>query len=73
MHSESKKTKLAVIGAGSWGTVLAYLLANNGHDVKILTRTKKQADTINKQRFNYNYFPNLKLPNLSLEFKRQKY
>ena len=29
-----KKT-IGIVGAGSWGTALAVLLANNGHDVTV--------------------------------------
>ncbi|MGX1377848.1 glycerol-3-phosphate dehydrogenase [Priestia megaterium] len=27
--------RIAVLGAGSWGTALAFVLAENGHDVRI--------------------------------------
>ena len=28
-------SRVAVIGGGSWGTALAFLLASNGHDVNL--------------------------------------
>ncbi|MGQ0421288.1 hypothetical protein ACT4US_22025, partial [Bacillus sp. HC-Mk] len=30
-----KKNTLLKVGAGSWGTALAMVLADNGHDVRI--------------------------------------
>lgn len=29
------KYRVAVLGAGSWGTALAQVLAENGHDVRL--------------------------------------
>ena len=52
---------LTVIGAGSWGTVLAQLLAQNGHRVKLWTRTKTHADILQEDRENKYYMPGLKL------------
>ena len=60
------KKKLAVIGAGSWGTVLAWLLAQNGPTVKLWARRPALAKTINETHSNQDYLPSLKLPrNLS--------
>lgn len=53
---------VAVIGAGSWGTALALVLADNGHVVKLWLRNKEQQNEINEQRTNSKYLPGVKLP-----------
>ncbi len=53
--------KVAVIGAGSWGTALATLLAGNGHSVTIWSRGKEVADYINKKHENRVYLPGIPL------------
>ena len=35
--------KVSVIGAGSWGTALAMLLAGNGHDTILWSHREEQA------------------------------
>lgn len=57
---EGKQT--AVLVAGSWGTALARVLADNGHRVRIWTRNSSQADEINHQRRNSKYLPDAELP-----------
>ena len=52
---------ISVIGAGSWGTALANLLAKNGKKVKIYGRDKEVVDSINKKQFNFKYFPKNRL------------
>jgi glycerol-3-phosphate dehydrogenase len=52
--------KAAVIGAGSWGTAVAVLLARGGVEVQLGTRTAEQADEINKAREN-SYLPGIGL------------
>lgn len=40
----------AVVGATSWGVTLAWLLATNGNEVTIITRTREEADAVAKRR-----------------------
>ncbi len=54
--------QVAVLGAGSWGTALAKLLAENGHDVRLWARRDDQASAIEEQRANEGYLPGFKLP-----------
>lgn len=53
--------KIAVLGAGSWGTVLANLLTENGHDVTVWAYLQKDADELNNQHTNAHYLPGLQL------------
>lgn len=48
-------TKVTVCGAGSWGTALAIVLADNGHDVRLWTHRKEQAEAINTTHKNEKY------------------
>lgn len=50
-------TKIAVLGAGSWGTALANTAAENGHDVRLWTHNPDQAVEINAQHTNHKYLP----------------
>ncbi|VEF47964.1 NAD-dependent glycerol-3-phosphate dehydrogenase [Bacillus freudenreichii] len=56
------KEKIAVIGAGSWGTALALVLADNGHQVNLWMRTEEQKNEINERRTNHKYLPGISLP-----------
>ncbi|WP_372519868.1 NAD(P)H-dependent glycerol-3-phosphate dehydrogenase [Candidatus Ruminimicrobiellum ovillum] len=42
--------KISVLGAGSWGTTLACLLANNGHKVYLWEINKEAAEKLDKER-----------------------
>ncbi|MFC4557396.1 NAD(P)H-dependent glycerol-3-phosphate dehydrogenase [Virgibacillus kekensis] len=48
-------SKVAVLGAGSWGTALSIVLADNGHDVRLWTHRKEQAEIINSTHKNEKY------------------
>ena len=48
-------TKVAVLGAGSWGTALSLVLADNKHDVILWSHRKNQVDEINQTRQNAKY------------------
>ncbi len=54
--------KVAVIGAGSWGTAIAFVLADNGHHTTLWARRKEQVKEINEQSTNERYLPNVSLP-----------
>ncbi|MBR2810595.1 MAG: NAD(P)-dependent glycerol-3-phosphate dehydrogenase [Solobacterium sp.] len=48
--------KLRIVGAGSWGTALAQVAADNGHDVVIYGRDRSAAEEINTLHTNSRYF-----------------
>src|SRR5262245_17717741 len=54
--------KVCVLGAGSWGTALAKLLADKQYATTIWTHRKEQADAINAERVNKRYLPMADLP-----------
>ncbi|AKM19449.1 NAD(P)H-dependent glycerol-3-phosphate dehydrogenase [Geobacillus stearothermophilus] len=53
---------IAVLGAGSWGTALALVLADNGHRVRLWGQRAEQIEEINKRRTNEKYLPGVRLP-----------
>jgi glycerol-3-phosphate dehydrogenase (NAD(P)+) len=54
--------KTAVLGAGSWGTVFAKVLADAGGDVTVWGRRAEVVDAINESRSNPDYLPDCTLP-----------
>ena len=54
-------TKIAVIGAGSWGTTLANLLAGKGPHVDLWVREKEVFDQIKNERVNRVFLPGMEL------------
>ena len=55
--------KVGVLGAGSWGTALALLLHNNGHDVTIWSINKEEVELLQNERENKSKLPGVILPN----------
>lgn len=54
--------RISVIGAGSFGTALAKLVAENGHDVLIWSHSADTAEAIAKNRENTIYLKGIPLP-----------
>ena len=52
---------VAVLGGGSFGTVLANISASNGYEVRLWVRDAEQALRINSEGANATYHPELKL------------
>jgi glycerol-3-phosphate dehydrogenase (NAD(P)+) len=55
-------TKVAVCGAGSWGTAFSVVLADAANDVTIWARREEVCATINDKRENTEYLPGIELP-----------
>jgi glycerol-3-phosphate dehydrogenase (NAD(P)+) len=54
-------TKVAVFGAGSWGTAFATVLAEAGNQVSVWARRESLCDAINTRHENPDYLPGLRL------------
>lgn len=54
--------KISVLGAGSWGTALAVLLCENGHDVTIWSVDKREIVMIDEKREQIEKLPGVKIP-----------
>ena len=62
----NNKKKVAVLGGGSFGTVLANIAASNGNKVSLWVRDPDQALRINSEGANSTYHPELQLsPNIA--------
>lgn len=55
-------SKVSLLGAGSWGTALAIVLANNGHDVILWSALESEITMLQTHREHMNRLPGVKLP-----------
>lgn len=55
-------SRIAIIGAGAWGTALGALYARAGHHVTLLARDTATATAIARDRRNPRYLPKIALP-----------
>ncbi|RMG31101.1 MAG: NAD(P)-dependent glycerol-3-phosphate dehydrogenase [Gammaproteobacteria bacterium] len=55
-------TRVAVLGAGSWGTALAIHLAGNGHAVTLWGHLPEEMATLARERANPYYLPGIPFP-----------
>ncbi|MBI5463388.1 MAG: NAD(P)H-dependent glycerol-3-phosphate dehydrogenase [Ignavibacteriales bacterium] len=56
--------KVTVLGAGSWGTTLALVLVDKGHQVNLWTYNPRQAEVMKEKRENHDFLPGIPLPPL---------
>lgn len=54
--------KISVLGAGSWGTALALLLYNNGHQVTLWSALADEVEMLREKREHASKLPGVKLP-----------
>jgi glycerol-3-phosphate dehydrogenase (NAD(P)+) len=59
--------RFTVLGGGGWGTAVARLLANAGHDTTLWVRNPALAEVIGRTRENAKYLPGVPLPTERLE------
>lgn len=60
--SNIQKNTIAVLGAGSFGTALAILLARNGNNTCLWGRDKAQIELLHQERVNRKYLPDAPFP-----------
>ena len=54
--------RIAIVGAGSWGTSLAVVAARAGHEVSLWSRDDEIVKSINEQRINSRYLTSIAIP-----------
>ncbi len=54
--------RVGVIGAGSWGTTLAKISAERGHETRLWARRAELASALREARENVDYLPGVRLP-----------
>ncbi|WP_433677213.1 NAD(P)H-dependent glycerol-3-phosphate dehydrogenase [Microbacterium gorillae] len=57
-----RASRVAVVGAGSWGTTFGKVLADAGSDVVMWARRPEQAEEISRAKRNSKYLPGINLP-----------
>lgn len=54
--------KVSILGAGAWGTAIAILLGNNGHEVTLWSALAKEVEQLKTERELKDKLPGVKLP-----------
>jgi glycerol-3-phosphate dehydrogenase (NAD(P)+) len=62
MENPGQKRAVAVLGAGSWGTALAMVMARSGREVRLCARDKATAENMESARENVRYLPGVRFP-----------
>ncbi len=62
MAAAGDRVPVTVVGAGSWGTALAVLLATNRHPVRLWGRDPEHVASMRESRSNQRYLPGIGFP-----------
>ena len=62
VHNKAMDTKIAILGAGAWGTAVAKVIAEKGKDVIVWSFENDVRDDINQKMLNTRYLPGVVLP-----------
>lgn len=62
--------KIGVLGAGSWGTALTWLLTNNGHEVTLWSIMEAEVEMLRTKREHTSKLPGVKLQE-SIQLSKQ--
>ncbi|HZG89341.1 MAG TPA: NAD(P)H-dependent glycerol-3-phosphate dehydrogenase [Pseudonocardia sp.] len=64
MNSAAEVRRVAVLGAGSWGTAFGKVMADAGREVRLWARRPEVAAAVNHRHANPDYLPGVELPAL---------
>ena len=54
--------EIGVIGAGSWGTALAVVLAHNGHQVTVWSILEEEVEMLTREHEHKDKLPDVRIP-----------
>ena len=72
IRPEGRSVRATVLGAGSWGTTFAKVLADAGNEVTLWARRPELAEQINREHRNGDYLPGIALPSASAGDPRRR-
>jgi glycerol-3-phosphate dehydrogenase (NAD(P)+) len=58
----SDRTRVTIVGTGSWGTTLAVMMTDRGHHTTLWARTEAEAEGLRSARENRRFLPGVVLP-----------
>ena len=60
---------ISVIGSGGWGSAMAIMLAEHGHNIMLWSYLKEECEDLKKYRENKPYLPGVKFPKSAAEIR----